>query len=64
MFWLKHPRIQSSLGAAFLVIASAWKWFVHPSAGFPESVVDGACGFLYGVSIALLLLSLRRRRAA
>ncbi|MGH7742127.1 MAG: hypothetical protein ACRENS_08900 [Candidatus Eiseniibacteriota bacterium] len=64
MSWFKQPQVQRQLGAAFLVLATAWKWFVHPNSGIPEAAVDGVCGFLYGVAIALMLVSLRRKRPA
>ena len=48
-------------GSLFLVAASLWKWFVHPSASFGDGPVDGITGLLYGISIASLLMSIRRK---
>ncbi len=54
------------IGLVFLILASLWRWFVHPSASFSEGFTDGAAGMLYGVSIGCLLWGVRmnaRRRS-
>lgn len=50
------------IGSAFLILASAVRWFVHPSAALFPGVLDAATGLLYGVSIACLLRSLMLNR--
>ena len=61
---LNNPTTTMRVGMSFLILASLARWFLRPSAGLPESVVDGTTGLLYGVAIACLLLSvaLRGRR--
>jgi hypothetical protein len=50
------------IGLLCLVLASLSHWFLHPSANFSAGLIDGAQGFLYGVSIAFLLLGLKKSR--
>jgi hypothetical protein len=47
------------LGMIFLVIASLWRWFVHPGPHLSSNVTDGVAGVLYGISIGCLLTGLR-----
>lgn len=49
-----------SIGLVSLILASLSRWFLHPTAGFGQGLIDGTTGLLYGVSIGCLLLSLRR----
>ena len=58
---LKNPGVMMRVGLWFLIFASLWHWFVHPTANFSDALVDGLGGFLYGVSIGCLLLSVRKR---
>ena len=66
--WLRRkypePSTVLRLGLVFLIIASLGRYFVGPSAGLSEGLVDGVHGFLYGLTIATLLLGLwlNRRR--
>ena len=48
------------IGLIFLILASAARWFLRPSAALSEDLVDGLTGFLYGVCIATLLLGIWR----
>ena len=58
-------RLNSSIliriGMLFLLLASLWKWFLHPSGNLSAGLIDGMTGLLYGVSIGCLLLGLVRR---
>lgn len=58
--WIKTPRNLMYMGASFLIAASVWRWFVHPSAQMPEGMVDGGLGFLYGLAFGCLLLAVVR----
>jgi hypothetical protein len=58
---LKNPKTMMRIGMAFLILASVSRWFLHPGAGISENWTDGITGFLYGVSIASLLVSVRRK---
>ncbi len=49
-------------GLLFLIAASLWRWFVHPSVMVPEDLYDGILGLFYGISITCLLISIIRRR--
>jgi hypothetical protein len=60
--WLKDPNALLRIGMLFLLLASLWRWFAHPSGHLSAGVVDGVTGFFYGVSISTLLLSVVRRR--
>lgn len=59
-----EPSTILRLGFVFLILASLGRYFLRPSAGLSEGVADGVHGFLYGVTIATLLLGLwmNRRR--
>ena len=57
---LKDPNALIRIGMLFLLLASLWRWFLHPTAHFSAGIIDGATGLLYGVSIGCLLLGLKR----
>ena len=62
---LKNPRVQHVLGLSFLVAASLWRWTAtHTHTRLSENTTDFLSGLLYGIAIALLLLSVIRRRSA
>jgi hypothetical protein len=56
---LKNRRLQ--IGLIFLILANATHFLVRPAGTPARDVVDGIFGLLIGISITLLLLSLRRR---
>lgn len=47
-------------GLIFLILASVWRWAVHPGPHLSSGVVDAVGGILYGVSIGCLLTGLRK----
>lgn len=54
------------LGMLFLIIANLVMFKLHPVTAFWQGFSDGVTGLLYGMAIALLLLSVRmnvRRKA-
>ena len=53
----KRSAITMQVGMVFLILGSLARWFIHPSARMSDNLVDGVTGFLYGVAIASLLLS-------
>ena len=57
---LKDHNALMRVGMLFLLLASLWRWFSHPSAGFSARLMDGITGLLYGLSIGCLLLALKR----
>lgn len=57
---LKEPGFQLQLGLIFLGVASLVKWFLQPASGLSEDWTDGVVGFLYGISISLMLLGIWR----
>ena len=57
---LTDPDTQIRTGMMFLILASCWKWFLHPSTSLSESFIDGGTGLLYGISIGCLLLGVKR----
>jgi hypothetical protein len=58
---LKNPKTMMRIGMSSLLLASLARWFVHPTAALSANWIDGGTGFLYGVSIASMLVSLRMR---
>jgi hypothetical protein len=46
----------------FLLLASAARWFLHPTASVGPDLIDAGIGLLYGLSIGFLLASLRRNK--
>ena len=58
----KNPDLLLRVGLATLVVASLVNLFVRPAPGMGADVVDAAKGFLYGVAIATMLLSVVWRR--
>ena len=56
---MKDPNLVMRLGMAFLIVAMLANYFLHPGARFSEGLTDGLKGLLYGLSIGLLLLSVR-----
>ena len=48
------------VGLLFLILASAWKYFLHPNSTFSGEFIDGATGLLFGISIGCILLGLMR----
>ena len=61
MGMLESSRSLLLLGMAALVAANLTMHFLRPGASFSGDAKDGLTGFLYGVAIAALLLSIRRR---
>ena len=58
---VKNSKTMMRVGMASLVLASLARWFLHPNAFLSADWTDGVTGFLYGVSIASMLVSLRTR---
>jgi hypothetical protein len=58
----ENPRFVMRLGLLFLVASSLFGYFAPRTGLASEAWVDGIHGFLMGAAIALLLLSLVRRR--
>jgi len=58
---LKEPGFQIQTGLVFLVLASLSKWLLRPGAGISDPWTDGVIGFLYGISIGLMLLGIWRK---
>jgi len=56
------PKTILLIGMAFLLAASLSHWFLRPSGAFGADLVFGTKGFLYGISIGLLLLSILKTR--
>lgn len=54
----KNWKLLRQIGLSALVVASLVNLFWHASPGVGADVVDAVKGFLYGVSIATLLLSI------
>ena len=59
-----HPRALSAAGLFLLSLASGWRLFVHPGPWLSGRAVDAVSGFLYGVTIGILVVALLRSRGA
>jgi len=57
----KSPESQIRSGMVFLGIASLSKWWLESRSMLPGTWSDAIIGFLYGVSIALMLLGIWRK---
>ena len=57
---LKNRKTMMQIGLVFLILGNASHFLVRPAGTSARDVVDGIFGLLIGISIALLLLSLRR----
>lgn len=61
---LKDPCNTLRIGMFFLILANLSRYFLKPGGVLTEDWTDGLTGLFYGLSIALLLLSVVRRRAS
>ena len=59
-----NPDIVLRIGLVALVVASVFSYVVRHTGAIRESVADPLSGFLFGVAIATLLLSIRLRAKA
>ena len=57
---LKDRKTMTQLGLVLLILANATHFLVRPAGSAARDVVDGIFGLLIGLSIGLLLMSLRR----
>jgi len=59
--YCKSPESQIRFGMIFLGIASLSKWWLDSRSTLPGEWSDAIIGFLYGVSIAVMLLGIWRK---
>jgi hypothetical protein len=59
---MKDPNVMMIAGCVALAVANGGQYLLHRNGAFPESIADGVSGFLFGVAIATLLLSIVLRR--
>jgi hypothetical protein len=55
---LRNPHVVRTAGLVFLIIANVSNYFLARITGFSKDLVDAGNGFLFGVAIALILLSM------
>jgi len=60
--FLKNRESMRQIGLACFVLAQATHFLIRPASTPARDLVDGIFGLLLGISIGLLLLSLRRHR--
>ena len=62
---MRNPNIIMILGLVVLIVANVAQYFLHRNGAFPDSIADPVSGFLFGIAIGTLLLSivLRTRRS-
>ena len=58
---LEDPTLLLTMGCVALVVANVASYLLHRKAAVPESIADPVSGFLFGVAIATLLLSIVAR---
>ncbi|HET7434770.1 MAG TPA: hypothetical protein VFN10_08665 [Thermoanaerobaculia bacterium] len=56
MFKIRNPKVLMIAGLWFLVAANLFSFYTRHHHAFGEDMNDGVLGFLYGVSISMLLL--------
>jgi hypothetical protein len=61
-FRFRNSNALLVIGLWFLVLANVWHWFASRIAHFSEGITDATFGFFMGAAIAILLLSIARRR--
>jgi hypothetical protein len=59
---LKNRKTLMNVGLVCFLLGQATHWFLRPTDRFAQDIVDGIFGLLIGLSIGLLLWSLRLRR--
>ena len=59
---LKDRKTLRNVGLVCFLLGQAAHWFLRPTDRFAQDIVDGIFGLLIGLSIGLLLWSLRLRR--
>jgi hypothetical protein len=62
---MRFPNITLALGCIALIVANVAQYFLRRNNAVPESIADPVSGFLFGIAIGTLLLSivLRTRRS-
>jgi len=58
----KDPNVMMIAGCIALAVANVTQFFLQRNHVYSESVTDGVTGFLFGVAIATLLLSIVLRK--
>jgi hypothetical protein len=64
---MRSRNITLMAGCVALAVANIAQYFLHRNGAVPESIADPVSGFLFGVAIGTLLLSIylsTRRRCA
>jgi hypothetical protein len=59
---LQNRESMRQIGLICFILGQATHFLIRPASTPARDLVDGIFGLLLGISIALLLLSLRRRR--
>lgn len=60
---LKERKTLMQIGLVCLILGNATHFLVRPAGSIARDWVDGIFGLLIGLSIGLLLLSLRRKES-
>jgi hypothetical protein len=58
MFWRNNSL--RTIGLVCLILANVSRWLLHPTGDLTSKLADLTIGLFFGISIACLLLSLRR----
>jgi len=61
MILRKNPKAALMIGMAALVVANILQVVLRRAPGVADTLVSGAMGLMYGISIALLLMYVRRK---
>lgn len=59
---MRFPNITLALGCIALAVANITQYLFRRNGTIPESIADPVNGFLFGIAIATLLLSIVRMR--
>jgi hypothetical protein len=58
---LKDPNLMRMVGCVALIVANVAQFVLHRNGALPESISDPVSGFLFGIAIGTLLLSIIMR---
>ena len=59
---MRLPNITLMLGCIALIVANVTQYLFNRNGNVPESIADPVSGFLFGIAIGTLLLSIALRR--
>jgi hypothetical protein len=59
---MQDPKSMIAFGMICLAVGIVLPWLIHPSTRLEQDWLHGASGFLYGLSISVIIMALIRQR--